>query len=151
MKKRLKKIQKRILDEMFFEDIQPDDALEKYNITKADFAKWLTNEPFVEYCKTCLLYQRINSSIVLCRYVTYASSMIIKHSQSEKPEISLRACLMIIDIVKGIYNSSEFKNGRVQYENENVAAGDKMADGKDMAMDDETATKLLALLAKEQK
>ena len=135
MKSKLTKLQNKIIDEIFIGEKTLDEILKQNKIAKKVYMGWLSNEAFREYFQQSMTNEYLSAKVLLSRYSTVAAGKIINLLSSDKPEITLKACTVVLskdtetDNKKETPVSSEFKNAAV--------------------LNDKTAEEMLEILSRE--
>ena len=133
MSKVLSKRQKTVLDEIFTGNQNQQDILDKYGITKTEFAQWLSRDSFSSALQGRINAEYLTSTVLLARYAPVAAARLIALTDSDKPETARRACLDIIAIGS---NDRKTELDKPDLQTKNVEA-----------LSDETACRILAVLA----
>ena len=133
--KYLSNIQLKVLDDLFNSELDEQAVLEKHRVRRSTYERWLEDELFSERLKRYINGMKQRSDILMAKYRCLAAAKLVELTTSEKPETSRRACLDIISVP-------------------NIAAGAeknvKENEKKFEKISDETASRLLAAMAKEK-
>jgi hypothetical protein len=132
MKEKISPRQKAVLDELFAGEQSQQDILDKYNVTKCEFEKWLSQTSFCSALQSRIKVEYLNSAVLLARYAPVAAARLIALTDSEKPETARRACLDII---------------QMGTEGKKPDDSEKTLDDGHCALSDQQAQRILAALA----
>ncbi len=135
----LTKKQQAMLDEIFSGELDEQAVLEKYNVSRNQYYKWLTDDCFAEQFDRRIAAAYRQSAALVARYATLAAAKLVQLTESENQETARKACLDIISmqpVVRG--ETSDDRRGTMD---ESAAGG----------LSPETASKILEVLAQEQK
>jgi hypothetical protein len=127
-----------VIDDLF-EGKQEQKILEKHNLSRKLYDKWLADESFNDHLDRRMAWEYRSSKFMLARKVREAVSKLVDLTKSEQAETARKACLDIITI------------------NANRLAGKPVTQGdyptlspESPNLTPETAGKLLAFLAEEK-
>ena len=133
--KQLSKRQLDVIEDLFDERMLEQEVLDKYNVGRNLFNKWLLDETFTEQLDKRIATSYRSSTIYIARYAPLAAAKLVQLTDSAKVETARRACLDIISM-----QSSR--------ENPAAAAGQTVQENP-LPFSADTAGKLLAVLAEQ--
>jgi hypothetical protein len=129
----LSKKQLMALDEFFESGGDESSVLKKHNITMALWLKWNNSVPFVkEICRRIEML-KLQSDILISKYKPYAISQLLAQCKSENNETARKACVDLMGFVL---------NGKMP---------EPVEDTPTPVLDNETASKMLELLAESRR
>ena len=137
-KKLLTKRQFAVIDDLFCGEYDEQSVLEKHDLSRVIYSRWLDEDIFAEEISRRVAAAQYQSQLLIARYSSMAAARLIQLTNSDKEETARKACLDIISLPQ-------------------PQAGDNAAlSGEDAAeqvpeISDETASKLLTVLAEEEK
>ena len=120
------------VDDILDPGIQEQQILERHNLSRRLYDKWVADESFVAYCDRRAVWERRRCELTLARSARSAASRLMALTESEKLETARKACLDIISMLPA----------------EPQADSEAPADGPELPP--ETAGRLLAALAEGQ-
>lgn len=132
--KQLSKRQHNVIEDLFDERMLEQDVLDKYNVGRTLFNKWLADETFTEHLDKRISVAYRSSAIYIARYAPLAAAKLVQLTDSAKVETARRACLDIISM---------------NLSGENPADTEKQPENP-LPFSPDTAGKLLAILAGEK-
>ncbi len=136
--KKLKKKQLAVLDEIFLGELDEQAVLDKYNVSRNQYYKWLTDDCFAEQFDRRIAASYRQSAALIARYATLAAAKLVQLTESENQETARKACLDIISM-----------------QGKTSDPGHKTTDPENMtptsSLSPETASKILEVLAQQQK
>jgi hypothetical protein len=138
--KKLTNRQLAVIEELFAGRLEEHEILEKYKLSRRLYNKWWSDETFNEHFERCINEAYRQSAVLIARYAPVAAAKLVQLTSSDKPETARKACLDIIAMP-------------VQTNSPKATSSDgpKPADTQPpIALNPETAGKLLAVLAEEQ-
>jgi len=145
--KKLSKKQLAVLDELFNGELDEQAVLDKYNVSRNQYYKWLTDKNFTEQFDRRIAASYQQSAALIARYATLAAAKLVQLTESENQETARKACLDIIsrqqDTQRQTSNACPERSRR-----ERQATSDEPATG---GLSPETASKILEVLAQKQK
>jgi len=136
--KQLSKRQHDVIEDMFDERMLEQDVLDKYNVGRTLFNKWLADETFTEQLDKRIAAAYRSSTIYIARYAPLAAAKLVQLTDSAKVETARRACLDIISM----NSSGENPAGTT------AAASEKQPENH-LPFSADTAGRLLAVLAEQ--
>ncbi len=125
-----------VIDDLFACELDEQAILAKHKIKRGTYNQWLADGNFRAELNRRIDGARLLSEVLMARYSVIAAAKLVRLTESEKEETARRACLDII----GFPRPAEAKD-KLPEEN----AGDEPR------LSDETAGKILAALAEEEK
>lgn len=88
--------QKGVLEDLFFSTLTVREVLEKWQVDRWVYCKWLTEELFsLEFTRTLELL-RLESKLVLARYSSQIAAKMVSLAMEEDSEIARQACMDVI-------------------------------------------------------
>ncbi len=97
-KKTLSKRQFALIDELFNADLSEQQVLEKYQVSRNLFNKWLGDELFVGEYERRIASARLAGQALIARYSLIAAAKLLALTESENPETARKACLDVISL-----------------------------------------------------
>jgi hypothetical protein len=131
--------QRDVIEDLFDERMLEQDVLDKYNVGRNLFNKWLLDETFAEQLDKRIAASYRSSEIYIARYAPLAAAKLVQLTDSAKVETARRACLDIISM------QSAGENPTVT-----PAAGNQNQVENPLPFSPDTAGKLLAVLAEQK-
>ncbi len=135
--KNLSKKQLAVLDDLFSGELDEQAALEKYKVSRNQYCKWLADELFAEQFDRRITAAYRQSAALIARYATLAAAKLVQLTESESQETARKACLDIIT-----YHGLPARGN---------TANEKPTEHHLQTLSPETASKILEVLAKQQK
>jgi hypothetical protein len=135
--KNLTKKQLAVLDELFLGELNEQQVLDKYNVNRSRYYKWLTDEVFAEQFDRRIAASYRQSAALLARYATLAAAKLVQLTESENQETARKACLDII--------SMQGKTSDPRPKTEDSGSANPVS-----PLSPETASKILEVLAQEK-
>jgi hypothetical protein len=135
-KKKLKKRQLAVIDDMFSGELDENGVLSKHKLSKNVYNKWLADEQFVAELARRAANARLQSEVLIARYSLLAAAKLVQLTESTKEETARKACLDIISLPK---------IGAQQTEQPDKST--KNSDNPAEQLPEATASRLLAALA----
>lgn len=132
-KSRLSPRQLEVIDELCIAELSEAKILEKYGISYTIYRRWLSMENFSEEMDFRMGAARRQSQFIVAKFASHVASKLIELTESEKEETARKACVDIIRmpaIVSGLNQKEEH-------------------DSSEVPITQETATRILASLAKQ--
>lgn len=130
----LTKKQLEAIDDLFESGGDESAVLQKHNITRKDWQKWQSDKDFNDAIAARLESAKIQSRIILSKYLPIAAAKLVQLCGSDKEETARRACLDILGFRSKIAAEA---NGD----------DDEETQGQTETLDPATASKILAALA----
>ncbi len=125
-----------LIDDLFETGFDEKAVLKKHNVSSICYRRWLVDEQFVEAMDNRIEWLNRQSRAIIAQYATLAATKLVELTDSEKDETARKACLDIISLPKQTTGA--------------VEAQEKTEDQSEQ-LSDSTASKLLAVLAREKK
>ncbi|MFA6187140.1 MAG: hypothetical protein WC770_08020 [Phycisphaerae bacterium] len=132
------KKQLEVIDDLFENGGDEAAVLRKYNITHKRWKKWLADKAFKAAIADKVQAMHRQSQILAVQYVPMATAKLIQLCGGDKEETSRKACLDILGLQ--VRSSGQLIE----------AEADTGDDDEENMLDDETAAKLLAVLAEKK-
>jgi len=128
-----------VLDDLFNSELDEQGVLDKYNVRRGTYERWLADNLFAERFKQYLNGLKRRSELLMARYGCLAAAKLVELTASEKEETARRACLDIMTMPKKISEKTP------------PADTSKFSESKDVPqLSPEKAGRLLAALAEEK-
>ncbi len=137
--KKLRKRQLAVIDDMFSGELDEQSVLAKHKVSRDVYNKWLADGDFVEEFDRRIASAHRQSGLIIARYAPLAAAKLVQLTESENQETARKACLDIISLPKIAAQKTE-QSDKTKRDSENPAE----------QLSDETASRLLAALAKEK-
>lgn len=137
--KRLSKRQLAVIEDLFAGELDEQVILDKYNVSRSLYNKWLADDRFVEQFSERIARAYRQSELIIARYAPLAAAKLVQLTESEKAETARKACLDILSVPTSAGKSAVTNT-------ENAVSG-PLETGQ---LSPETAGRLLAALAEEQ-
>lgn len=139
-RKLLSKKQLAVIDDMFTGELDEQSVLDKHNVSRSIYNKWLADERFGDEFSRRIASAHRQSELIIARYAPLAAAKLVQLTDSEKEETRRRACLDIISLPKLVAKETEQSTGP-------QSPSDKLPD----LLPPETCSRLLAALAEVEK
>jgi len=94
--KKLTKKQLAVLDELFLGELDEQQVLDKYKVSRAVYYRWLGDDDFAEQFDRRIAAAYRQSAALVARYATLAAVKLVNLTDSGNPETARKACLDII-------------------------------------------------------
>ena len=143
----LTKKQLDVIDDLFKNSGDETAVLKKYNIARNIWGKWIADKSFNAAIEEKIKAMQRQSQILITQYVPMAAAKLIQLCGSDKEETSRKACLDILAMQAGSTHSTSSGQAGGSGQSKEVDTGD---DDEENMLDDETAAKLLAVLAEKK-
>jgi hypothetical protein len=137
--KQLTKRQLDVIEDLFAGQLDEQEILDKYKLSRKIYNKWRNDDSFTEQFEKRIADAYRQSTVLIARYAPVAAAKLIQLTDSEKPETARKACLNIISMPVLTANKIDQPSGETQPDDTSPPA----------SLNPETAGKLLAVLAKE--
>ena len=138
--KRLTKRQLDVIDDLFAAGFDEQAVLDKHNISRNVYKKWQADDSFAAEFNRRLAWLNLQSEALVARYASLAAAKLVGLTESQNPETARKACLDILSLPKLTAQKTQ-RAGATQ-----TAAGPDS-----LQLPEETASKILAVLADEKK
>jgi len=144
----LSKKQLAVIDDLFAGELDEQMVLDKNNVSRAVFGRWLANEHFIEQFNERIERSFRRSRFIIARYAPLAAAKLVELTASDKEETARKACLDIISMGSpGLAGASfDLAQDRPVVP---VDVGSSSMEGQPQ-LSPETASKILATLAEEE-
>ena len=136
-RKKLRKKQLAVIDDLFAGELDEQAILTKYRIKKSTYNQWLADENFEAELIRRIKTARLLSKVLIARHSLAAAAKLVQLTESEKEETARRACLDIIELPRR--GDTKDQSEQINEDNEKLPE-----------LSDETASRLLAALAEEK-
>jgi hypothetical protein len=90
-----------VIDDLFAGDLEETGLLEKHNVKRREYERWLADERFTEQLEQRIAHAFRQSRIILARNAPKAADKLVELTAGEKGETTRRACLDIIALHAG--------------------------------------------------
>ena len=138
-KRKLTKRQLGVIDDLFGAELDERAILEKHNVSRNVYNKWLSDERFKAEISRRVTSARLQSEALIARYSLLAAAKLVQLIESEKEETSRRACLDIISLPNS-KAKKRIRDGKTQ-------KAPPQTFGQSKALPPRTASRLLEALA----
>jgi len=138
--KQLTKKQLDVIDDLFAGELDEQAILDKYKLSRKLYNQWRNDDSFAEQFEKRITDAYRQSDVLIARYAPVAAAKLIQLTESDKPETARKACLDIISMP--ILSAGR----KAQPSDEPQPADTRLP----ASLNDETAGKLLAVLAEEK-
>ena len=135
-KKRLSKKQLAVIEEMFSEQLDEQQVLDKHKVSRNIYNKWLADSAFTDEFDRRTASARRQGELIIAKYASLAAAKLVQLTESKSQETARKACLDIISLPSA---------KKPQGPSETEQAGEQQPQ-----LSDETVSKLLAVLAEEK-
>ena len=135
-KKRLSKKQLAVIEEMFSEQFDEQQVLDKHKVSRNVYNKWLADSAFTDEFDRRTASARRQGELIIAKYASLAAAKLVQLTESKSQETARKACLDIISLPSA---------KKPQGPSETEQAGEQQPQ-----LSDETVSKLLAVLAEEK-
>jgi hypothetical protein len=135
--KKLTRKQLAVIEDLFAGELDEQAVLEKYRVTPRLYEKWQADDAFIEQFERRIAAAYRSSAALIARYAPIAAAKLVQLTQCKKEEIARKACLDIISMQTPLSAPSRPK------------AADPDVPEQSPTLSDQTASKILALLAEE--
>lgn len=127
-----------VIEDLFNGELDEQAVLDKYNVSRKLYNKWLADEVFVEQFDRRIAGAYRQSAAMIARYAPLAASKLVQLTGCEKEETARKACLDIIGFESDRAEQNQTQPGFYPAGPEAVSE-----------LSGETASRLLAVLAKD--
>jgi len=139
-RKQLSKRQLAVMEDLFGGELDEQAVLDKNKVSRNVYNKWLADGAFVDEFDRRVASARRQGEFIIARYAPLAAAKLVQLTESKSQETARKACLDIISLPQAAAK-------RRQAPDEGEWAGEQ----EEQQLSDETASKLLAVLAEEKK
>jgi hypothetical protein len=143
-KKQLSKRQLAVIEDMFTGELDEQGVLDKHNVSRSLYGKWLADETFAERYEKRIDWAYRHSSALIARYAPLAAAKLVALTDSEKEEVARKACVDIISM-----GSPGDKNPPIRRDAK-YSDNSPSTNNETPPFSPQTAGKLLAVLAEEK-
>ncbi len=133
MQESLSEKQIAIIDDMFACELDEQAILDKYNLSRREFNRWLADENFRAKLFRRMEIARLLSEVLLAKFAVTAAAKLVQLTECDKEETARKACLDIITLPYLAAQKTE-----------------PPAEEEPMEISDETASRMLAILAEDK-
>lgn len=134
-----------MIEDLFTGELSEQAILDKYNISRTVFNKWLTDERFVEQFNERIASNFRQSQLIIARYAPLAAAKLVQLTESDKEETARKACLDIISMPSSGFGVAVTPAVTVKH-----TASPEAEPKYPTVLSEQTASRLLAALAEEQ-
>lgn len=99
-RKGVTKRQRRMLDDLFAGVSSEEEIIEKNNISRRIYERWLADENFVTEFHRRLQRARRQGELFIARYSSSAAIKLIELIESNNPETARKACIDVITLMR---------------------------------------------------
>lgn len=85
-----------VIDDLFEGELKEPQILEKHNISRTLYEKWLADEDFHCHLETRMVWEYRRSEIILVRSARQAVSNLMDLTKSKQAETARKACIDVI-------------------------------------------------------
>lgn len=135
--KKLTRKQLAVIEDLFAGELDEQAVLEKHKVNPKLYNVWQTDDAFIEQFERRIAAAHRQSAAMIARYAPVAAAKLVQLTQCKKEEIARKACLDIISMQTPLLAPSRPKTA------------DPDAPEQSPTLSDQTASKILALLAEE--
>jgi len=135
--KKLTRKQLAVIEDLFAGELDEQAVLEKHRVSPRLYKKWQADDAFIEQIERCIAAAYRQSAAFIARYAPIAAAKLVQLTQCKKEEIARKACLDIISMQTPLLAPSRPK------------AADPDVPEQSPTLSDQTASKILAILAEE--
>lgn len=132
IKRYLTKRQKAVIDDLLTGDLDEKGVLKKHRLQMAIYRRWLKDDLFASELRFKIESVKREEVFIFAKNTKTAATKLVQLTESDKSETARRACMDILAY------DSKGKDIRVK---------DESAGGDEIAIDDETAGKIIGVLA----
>lgn len=138
--KQLTKRQLDLIEDLFAGQLDEQEILDKYKLSRKIYNKWRNDDGFTEQFEKRIADAYRQSAVLIARYAPVAAAKLIQLTDSDKPETARKACLDIISMPILTDNKKAQPSGEPQSADTSPP----------VSLNPETAGKLLAVLAEDK-
>jgi hypothetical protein len=142
--KQLSKRQLAVIEDMFTGELDEQGVLDKYNVSRSLYGRWLADETFAEQYEKRIDWAYRHSTALIARYAPLAAAKLVALTDSEKEEVARKACIDIISMGSSGDKNPSMNRGAKDSENS------PLTNDQSLPISPQTAGKLLAVLAEEK-
>jgi len=126
-----------VIEDLFAGELDEQAVLEKHRVNPRLYKKWQADDAFIEQFERRIAAAYRQSAAMIARYAPAAAAKLVQLTQCDKEETARKACLDIISMQTPLSAPPRPK------------AADPDAHEQPPTLSDQTASKILALLAEE--
>jgi len=152
-RKQLTKRQLAVIEDLFSGELDEQAVLDKHKVSRNVYNKWLAEASFTEQFDQRIAAAYCQSAALIARYAPLAAAKLVQLTESDKEETARKACLDIISVPHQLSLGSRLIGaGKTQASSEPPAPNPSpdTSGGQAQQLSDQTARKLLAILAEER-
>lgn len=123
----------KVIKELFEENEGERKVLQENKISEQTWRRWLADKDFISAVTNRIETAKLSNQILLAKFLPIVTTRLIQLCGSENEDISRKACLTLVEL----QNNKELN---LQFEEK-----------PEMQLDDETASKILAILAERKR
>jgi hypothetical protein len=139
-KKRLSKKQLAMIEEMFGGELDEQAVLDKHKVSRNVYNKWLANGAFADEFDRRIASARRQGELIIAKYASLAAAKLVQLTESKSQETARKACLDIISLPQAAARKAQ-----------GPSETERASEQESQQLSDETASKLLAVLAEEKR
>jgi len=141
-----------MIDDLFAGELDEQAVLDKHGVSRSLFKRWLADPRFTELFNERFASAYRQSEIILARYAPLAAAKLVQLTESENQETARKACLDIIERENRRQNTSLDSARDGEHRRQNTGEAEESPDrpGGLTRISDETASRILAVLAEEK-
>jgi hypothetical protein len=134
-----------VIDDLFEGELKESQILEKHNISRKLYDKWLADESFHHYLEKRMVWEYRRNEIILARSARQAVSNLMDLTKSKQSETARKACLDIITMRANLLSGTRLAGTPA------VPVDNPKSLPECPNLSPETSGKLLAFLAEEKR
>jgi hypothetical protein len=145
-RKHLSRRQLAVIEDLFAGELTEQAILNKHKVSRTVYNTWLSDECFRQQFDERIASAYRQSELILARYAPLAAAKLVELMGSDKPETVRKACLDVISlrVSQAVLSKTATTVGTLNQSASNVA------EPNPPQLSDETASKILSILANEQ-
>ena len=128
------------MEDLFGGELDEQEVLDKHKVSRNVYNKWLADGAFVDEFDRRVASVRRQGEFIIARYAPLAAAKLVQLTESKSQETARKACLDIISLPQAAVEKH-------QRQSEVERTGEQGS----QQLSDETASKLLAVLAEEKR
>jgi len=144
-KQKLNRKQLAVIDELVGGELDEQQILNKYNLSRSIYNKWQSNEQFLAELDRRIDWLGRQSAALIARYASVAAAKLIGLTESDNAETARKACLDILNLPKTTAGKGD---GRGTIDEGRESSIENQV--PNTAISPETASRLLAVLAEDE-
>ncbi len=138
--KRLTKRQLDVIEDLFVGQLDEQEIMDKYKLSRNLYNKWQSDDSFKEHFDKRIADAYRQSTVLIARYAPVAAAKLIQLTESDRPETARKACLDIISMPLLTANREAQPSDEPK----------PVDTSPPVSLNPETAERLLAVLAEEK-